>query len=453
MDETDDATPRGRERRGRDEPAARAVRRPGVRPPRARPGIRPERLAPAARPRAVGRCSTWSGSGSASGPSVGDRPRRLAAASSPRRSPRSGRSPAPSPRPGPAAPAAARGAAAVARDLVASVARFNRRWRRLPRRAGPRPGQPADRPLQPLLRAREGMRRSARPGSPRGTSCPRPRLTRETLLAEYPPLPVPELGRDRGRPRPSESATWTPDPIDPGPLAPLACLDAIGLAAAVAVGAAGGRAAEFEVTFTAGRPPRPDLGAGLRDARPGRRRSPAEPSPGSAPTGSTPSRSSPSRPRTGSPASRSRSAPTPSASPARSTRSSPATYSAQAVVRLNPDTHSSATARGTPTGRSSASRVDPEAGDGAVALDGRQGRPAPAVPRDRPDQARRDRQPAPLGLPPPADQAPGGGDPARRRRGRDQTAGRSTSSPASAATTSWPRGCLDEPRSRRSART
>lgn len=89
-------------------------------------------------------------------------------------------------------PAAPRRRRAVARDLVASVERFNRRW--------------ADfldaLPLDPFNRQIERYNRyyvlekECVVGSARVASrhfAPKPRLTREALLADHPTLPVPEL--------------------------------------------------------------------------------------------------------------------------------------------------------------------------------------------------------------------------------------------------------------------
>ena len=72
---------------------------------------------------------------------------------------------------------------AIARDLVASVERFNRRWLEYLEGIWTWPfDQPPGRRLQPLLPDREGMQPRLRPGWPPATSSPRPRVTVGDLL-------------------------------------------------------------------------------------------------------------------------------------------------------------------------------------------------------------------------------------------------------------------------------
>ena len=135
-----------------------------------------------------------------------------------------------------------------------------------------------------------------------------------------------------------------------------------------------------------------DHGPGLRDA--GARHVPGS-SPGSGPTGSALSRSSPARSRTGSRARPFESTRRRSASLVRSRRSSPGNTRAQAVVRLNPDTHSIGTGEGNAYGPAVHVKLGPKETEADQAGD-QQGRAPAEVPGDRSDQARRAGKPAAL---------------------------------------------------------
>lgn len=89
-------------------------------------------------------------------------------------------------------PAPVRRQRAIARDLVASVTRFNHRWARFLDDLGlDHVNRLIDQYNRYYLLEKECCLGSARLAARFYT--PKPRLTVETLLAEHPPLPVPEL--------------------------------------------------------------------------------------------------------------------------------------------------------------------------------------------------------------------------------------------------------------------
>ena len=150
---------------------------------------------------------------------------------------------------------------------------------------------------------------------------------------------------------------------------------------------AGSAEPAFEIDYPSKLGDRPDLGAGLRDARPGGGRGSSR---GSGPNWFRPQPFFAVEAKDWKPgraaADRRRA---PSASPARSTTLEPGRLRASRRSSGSTPTRTrSATARGTPTGRSSASSSTPEA-ERPVTLDGRPARAAPDVPGDRPGQARR----------------------------------------------------------------
>ena len=145
-------------------------------------------------------------------------------------------------------------------------------------------------------------------------------------------------------------------------------------------------------------PARPDLGAGLRDAR-ARPRGQGEPRSGPdwfqpqpffavEAAGLEAGRAAPDRRRGGR-----------LPRPARESLE-PGRYAVAGGRPAQPrHARARATARGTPTGRSSSRRARPRGRAGPIALEVDRIVPAKAVPRDRPHQARRHRQPAAVGLP------------------------------------------------------
>ena len=140
-------------------------------------------------------CSTWSSFGSASGraPSTGPTPGRRVFTG---RSSRSGRSPRPSRRSGPSSPAPIRRQRIIARDLIAAVLRFNRRWTQFLDRLNLEPANPViDQYNRYYVLEKECVMGSARLAARHFIN--RAALTTRCCLTTIPRCPFPSCSIDR----------------------------------------------------------------------------------------------------------------------------------------------------------------------------------------------------------------------------------------------------------------
>ena len=444
---------------------------PRLRAPRAGPRVR---AAAVARPLPRGprrACSTWCGSGSASGraPSTGPDDwsgvftalDRAALAALRRPSRRSGPT---SPRPDPPA-------TAIARDLVAAVLRFNRRWIQFLDRLNLEPANHViDQYNRYYVLEKECVMGSARLAArhlharaqltdPHGSCDDHPTLARPRTARSTEPADRAEPSHRTVTTRDRVATTQRISDRPPAPSVVSAATARPGVASprsrsatAAARAAAttrrrlrGARAWPSRSPVRADAAARADQGARLRDARPGQGGGRAAVGPELVPARS---RSSPSTSRAGSRASRCGSIPRRTASPARSTSSKPGRYAIQAVVRLNPDTHRIGDGEGNAYGPVVHAELDPEAGrHGRARRSTSSSRPGRSQSTDRiklvelasPMLSAFHHRPikhrAAVILPEDA-----------RRADRPTSCRRSTSSPGSAATTSWPRRSPSNPR-------